>query len=279
MLKRLLPVFIAAAAISQISFSGGLNSDATGGPASGGQFCGNPACHGGAPGSFDPSLSIEILDGEEAITDYAPGTTYRLRVTIEAGSGTPAGYGFQAVALQADTIVGAGSFSNPGDDVRTRDIGDRSYVTHSTRSSTNTFEADWTAPEAGFGDVEFWVAGNAVNGNGSNSGDNPVRNESAFVLSEGQATQVREIASITSLSVFPNPVFDQPIQLNLTAKQRDRLTLRVLAPDGRIVKEERWEILEGKNNRTLSFQSLPAGLYVIQLLNGKGVTSRQVFKH
>lgn len=276
-MKRFLPIMVALAAFSLISFSGGLSSDATGGPVSGGQYCGVPSCHGGSPGNFDPSLQIQLLDGEEAITEYTPGETYRLRVQINAANGTPGGYGFQAVALDAED-AGIGSFSNPGDDVRNYILNERHYATHSTRSATNSFEIDWTAPAAGAGAVNFWIAGNAVNANGSNSGDNPVRTETPVTINEEQATSVREIASISSWSVFPNPVGSTPVTIHLDAVDREQLNLRVVSMDGKSVFADRWVVQAGNNTRTLNLSDLPGGHYSVQLWNNKGVNTQTIVK-
>jgi len=278
MIKKVLPPLVALAAIAQVSFVGGLSSDATGGPASGGQYCGNASCHGGNPGDFDPLLKVRLLSGADTISEYVPGETYRLRVEINAREGAPGGYGFQATALQADTIAGAGVFSEPGEDVRTFVLSGRPYATHSTRSATNFFEVDWTAPEAGFGDVEFWVAGNAVNADGSNGGDNPVRTMSPVVFPESELTRVREIRHVTSWTISPNPVSGQPVQCRVFAQQGDRVDLRVLASDGRVVQESRWQLQAGENNRLISLETLPAGSYIVQLLSREGRLSRKMIK-
>ncbi|MBK9167717.1 MAG: IPT/TIG domain-containing protein [Bryobacterales bacterium] len=50
----------------------------------------------------------------------------------------------------------------------------RQFVIHTNPASgtgSATFEFDWTAPENDVGPVDFFAAGNAANGNGSNTGD------------------------------------------------------------------------------------------------------------
>ena len=98
-----------------LNFSGGpartQSQDRTGGP-----FSPAPCqtCH--TAGAFSPELIVEILDGDDAITDYEPGKTYTFRATINT-TGSPAEYGFQAVALSGQDNVNAGTFGEPDADM------------------------------------------------------------------------------------------------------------------------------------------------------------------
>jgi len=277
-MKRILPVFIALLAFSTISFVGGLDQDYTGGPtAPGNRFCGISTCHGGNPGEYNPNLLVQVLEGDSVITEYVPGETYRLKVRIEATNGTPEGYGFQAVALDSEN-QGAGEFSNPGEAVRIYLASSRPYATHSTRSDSSFFEVDWIAPEEGSGEVQFWVAGNAVNGNNANSGDNAIRLTEPILLQESLATPVREISFLNGWSLFPNPVGNGEVRIELQSKTSRPLNLRLLAVDGRVVLADQWRIQEGTNTRFLDMSGLPGGVYALQLWTPEGVSTRRIFK-
>ena len=149
--------------------------DRTGGPLSS-QFCG--LCH--ATGAFNPSINVQVLDGEDAVSVYQPGQTYTLRVTITADEGA-VGYGFQAVALTGADNLQAGSFTAAmGTQVVT--LNDRDYVEHSQRSAANVFEVQWQAPTTGLDDVRFYAAGVAANGNGTSANDGAARLTEPVVL-------------------------------------------------------------------------------------------------
>jgi uncharacterized protein (TIGR03437 family) len=45
------------------------------------------------------------------------------------------------------------------------------FIEHTSPSSTGTFTIEWTPPATDVGNVRIYVAGNAANGNGSNTGD------------------------------------------------------------------------------------------------------------
>ena len=63
------------------------NLQVTGAPGSGGNAgtCANSGCH--VAGSFDPTASIELLDGTDPVTAYQPGKTYNVKVRIAEGNG------------------------------------------------------------------------------------------------------------------------------------------------------------------------------------------------
>ena len=82
------------------SVSGGRaagGQDKTGSPVSSGTCSG---CHSG--GSFGASVAATLKDvGGNVVTSYVPGDTYTLEIQVSNSTGSPAGYGAQAVALLA----------------------------------------------------------------------------------------------------------------------------------------------------------------------------------
>ena len=101
---------------------------------------------------------------------YIPGDDYTVVIDIDH-TGNPAGYGFQIVSLQDSDDTGINNFSNFPAQTSDVLINERQYVEHNDRLGSPTIELSWTAPEAGTGDITFYAAGNAVNGNGGTSGD------------------------------------------------------------------------------------------------------------
>ncbi len=257
-----------------ISFSSGPTAslgDLTNSPLSNGS-CAN--CHAG--GNFNPTLTVEVLDGSTPITEYMPGQAYRLRVTIDAQN-DPAGYGFQAVALQASDDENAGMFSNPDADTKVTPNGGRMYAEHNKRSSTNTFELDWTAPEAGTGSVNFFASGNAVNGANGSSGDSPVQLAAPLTLSEGEITSVPTLASVQQFIAFPNPVQNR-LTLHLESTEARNLDVQVTDLTGRNLFNRVWPVQVGENTLRYDAANLPAGTYLVRLSDGSGVETRLFVK-
>ncbi len=160
--------WIAIFALSSAAWgnSGGAPAQVTGAPGEG--TC--AACHGGTPNSGPGSLQVRF----DGATNWAPGQAVKVKVTLADPSATR--WGFQLTARAASNPNQmAGSFriiedttrfaSNPPQGLQ--------YVTHTssgTRPGTTgsvSWEVEWTPPsDAGFGDVIFYAAGNAANGNG-----------------------------------------------------------------------------------------------------------------
>lgn len=256
-----------------ISFSSGPTSsvgDVTGSPLSNGDCS---LCHGG--GNYNPTLTVEMLDGDDPVAEYVPGETYRLRITIDAVN-DPAGYGFQAVALSGGDDANAGMFENPGTDVNITPFDDRQYAEHNKRSTNNTFEVDWVAPAEGTGDVRLYVSGNAVNGAGT-SGDSPVSLTSPVVLTEGETSSVPTIASLEALTAFPNPVESQ-LNLLLESSKAHDLDVQIASLDGKNLHNQVWPVQAGGNNLQYDASGLPAGTYLVRLSDGRGVETRLFVK-
>lgn len=129
-------------------------------------------CHVG--GTLDGSTEnvLTVLDGFTPVTSYVAGNSYTVSLQMNSD---PVKKGFSATCLDG-TLTMAGSFTGDGGFGGTQDFasGGRDYVSHMLTSNTNsqTFWAwTWDAPATDVGDVTFYVASNAANDNGANSGD------------------------------------------------------------------------------------------------------------
>lgn len=129
-------------------------------------------CHNSGAADFGTiTETLLILENGNPVTNYEPNKTYQLELTIEAGMGSPDAYGFQ-LAIADNSELDAGCFSNPSANVtEALALGHTYLEQNATPSTTNVFTIDWTAPAAGTGAVNFYFAGNLVNGNGGISGD------------------------------------------------------------------------------------------------------------
>ncbi len=143
--------------------------DKTGSPVGGAAGC---SCHGG--GSFAPSISAVVKDAAlNIVTEYIPGQVYTIEFTVSSSVGSPSGYGFQALAISPlSGNANAGTMTSAiTANTQISSFGGRSYAEHSGISSTGIFEISWTAPSSGFGRVDIYNRGLAVDGAGSTSGD------------------------------------------------------------------------------------------------------------
>jgi hypothetical protein len=237
-------------------------TDRTGSPLSGESFCGD--CHGA--NAFRPTIEIAVLDGATAIQSYTPGRTYTMRVTIAATTGTPNGYGFQAVSLN-NANANAGTFGTPPAGMRTIDLGGRRYIEHTRRSTSNIFSIPWTAPARGAGRVRVFAAGIAANGSGS-SGDGAVKGELA--LSESGSTSLPEFARLkVEVDVFPNPATDF-VQVRLKGTERPRnLFVDLVDAQGRQLQRQ---VLPEQVE--LDLRALSAGTYFLRISDGQKVATQ-----
>ncbi len=139
-----------------------------GAPGELGVSCGT--CHGN-PGSYGiVTVDIQAFNNGNPVNTYLPGLSYDIVVTVNNTASNPAGFGFQAVALDGNND-NAGSFSDPGTNVHIVNLSGRDYAEHDGMSASRSFSFKWNAPAPSVGTVNFYAAGNAVNGNGATSGD------------------------------------------------------------------------------------------------------------
>jgi uncharacterized protein (TIGR03437 family) len=177
MQKLLLSIGLAAPVLL-FAFSSGPPIRRTGAAVDGGQTC--TACHQTyAPANSDPRGRVTLLAGS-----YTPGVKQLIWVTVEHPEARR--WGFQLTArLASDETKPAGTFT-PTSAIRVRcdptgadapcngALEFASHVRESTQAGTlgrGVFAVEWTPPASDAGDVVFYAAGNAADGNGASSGD------------------------------------------------------------------------------------------------------------
>ncbi len=224
-------------------------------PGEGGRTCSNAGCHGSAT-PFDTEVSISLLDpsGTE-VTTYEPGESYRVNLNITANGAS--GYGFMIVCLDGNDQA-INNWGAPPSQIRNVNIFGRDYLEHTTRLADSSFEFDWTAPDAGTGDVIFYAAGNAVNGDNSKSGDNANTTTSTF--SENIMSSVDDLRE-EHVKIFPNPVTHS---LNLVAQ--GNYTIEIFNLLGR---KEYAQSLSQSGRNILDISALTQGSYIMQVSDEK----------
>lgn len=247
--------------------------DRTGSPLSPGS-CNTAGCHDS--GAFDPTVSIEILSNNMAISGYEPGASYQVRITIDAATGTPSTYGFQTVALNSnDDNAGTWNFPNGGQQLVGFATGVE-YMEHSTPSASNVITtATWEAPAIGGGDVIFYVGALASNNSGNPAGDGGAVN--SITLTEGFMVNSNEIEQPIGFSLFPNPALDF-LNVNITSNDAGLAQLRILDMTGKMVHTEEFGIHQGENLQHVDIENLNSGLYLFNLIHGDQVVSEKFLK-
>jgi uncharacterized protein (TIGR03437 family) len=168
-------VALAVAPAIVIAFSGGAPTRHTGAPRSGGTEATCAECHTGTAVGTD--VRITYSGG----TTYTPGERGRFTVTVNDTAGRTR-FGLSASArlvsnlasAQAGTLVAGSSTRVDCEDDRQppcQASAPVQFITHRSPFSANTIEFEWDPPAAGAGDVRVFVAVNAANGNGTNTGD------------------------------------------------------------------------------------------------------------
>jgi len=153
----------------------------TGAPGDSPQACATGGCHTGTGVNAGPGrVEIEFPGG----STYVPGQ--KQRWTVRVTDTAQRVFGFQATArLESNpSAAQAGTFSNIDgttqilcDDGSVRpSAGCRAnftveFIEHTRGAAANTFTFEWTPPATNVGNVRVYVAGNAANGNGTNTGD------------------------------------------------------------------------------------------------------------
>lgn len=129
-------------------------------------------CHVGSTLNGATENVLTVLEGITPVTTYLPGNSYTVSLQMNSD---PAKRGFSATVLDG-TLAMAGSFTGDNGFGGTQDFaaGGKDYVSHLSTSNTSaqTFWAwTWDAPATDVGNVTFYVASNAANGNNATSGD------------------------------------------------------------------------------------------------------------
>ena len=233
-------------------------------------------CH--MDNQFDASIDISIKDANNTeIIGYDPGAPYKIHVKINHSMNTPSGYGFQMVGLLDDTGTGLQNFT--GHSSNTQEILailGRKYYEHMGTSATNEFTIDWVAPADNSGSVTFYAVGNAVNGNGTASGDSPCNVE--LSLSEGLLLSNKIANEISEFQILGNPILDEIyMEIKATINHEANFTLYDLA--GQQVSKHKRQLNTGSNQVILDVANIETGAYFLVIRTPIGQRTQKLMIH
>lgn len=263
------------------------------GPAANGNFyTGAPSAGGGtestcntchSSGNFgQPIINVTFSDGSTsgALTQYVPGQTYTVTVAIGYGGNVPAAFGFssQFLNIASSPATTAGTLSNPSADARITTAGSgRSYAEHRMRGQDSLFTFDWTAPEAGQGEVNYYVTGVLSNAAAGTGGDNGSSAPTIITLAEGTTSNVRYLTNIPH-ALFPNPT-SGGATLRVTPPLAGDYQLEVMGIDSRLIRSQSFRLAAGPTELAVPSEGLSPGVYAVQLTGqGSRLISRLVVR-
>lgn len=265
--------------ITLSSRSGGVGAlagvEAAGNP--GGGTC--AACHSG--GTFSPTTTIDIRNSVGTIVTTVEGdSVYDVTVTITAGSGTPAGYGFQAIFLSDSANVNAGTFQNPGTGQATHTFGNgRVAIEHNTPATSNTFSFQWKAPAyAPGGTATLYAYGLAVNRNFGTTGDNGNAATYQVIVTPAaqNPTALNRLDANMEISIFPNPALSH-LNVNFDITSPEDIEFGVFNANGQLIKVQNIAASEASNQIRFDVSDLAAGAYLLVATNTKGARISKSF--
>jgi hypothetical protein len=263
----LLTIIITSAFVSLSSFG---IAGYTGSPGEGN--CNS--CHsGGSSAAF--GTSITAVPSFSA-NKFVPGTTYQITVQLAAAGFSRYGFGCEILDAKNNN-VNSGLMQSAGDGVQFLSPSGRTNAVHTTPKSSAgivSFSFGWKAPAAGAGDTAtIYVAGNAVDGNGSTGGDfpmPPVRLQlkaqqspvDTTIITAGPA-EIKSIG-ISGISVYPNPASGLS-SINYFLSQPQQILIELLSIDGKVVREFVNETqAAGSHAHFLDLQNITSGIYFVR---------------
>nr|NQU89863.1 T9SS type A sorting domain-containing protein [Bacteroidota bacterium] len=193
-LYKFIPLFLIPVAIIFMAYSTGSPGGKTGSPGDNGNNC--TQCHSGTPQNASNWITTNIPGN-----GYVGGETYTI-TAIGTHSGVVK-FGSEVTAEdESGNKVGTFIITNASQNKFTNGNAAVTHTSGGTTPSGNTKEwmFDWTAPEGSTGEVTFYGAFNAANGNGGTTGD--VIYLTSLTVGP-DVTGINDIAN--SFRFYPNP--------------------------------------------------------------------------
>lgn len=175
--KIVISVGAVAIPVLLYAYASGPDPRKTGAPGDSPSACATSGCHVGTPlNGGGGNVSVSFPNG----LSYTPGTPQTFTITVTDSSAKI--YGFQMTArLESNLSNGqAGDFNPTGQQIVLCDNGRLKpcpasapvqFIEHNQPYNSNTIQVTWTPPSSNVGNVHIYVAANAANGNGQNTGD------------------------------------------------------------------------------------------------------------
>lgn len=254
-LFKFLLLLIPFAAFLLMSNAGGRTGAFSGSPGDNNITCSQ--CHNG--GNFGASATITH---DIPNTGYALNTAYS--ITVQATSSAP-NHGFQLTAEKNSDNSKVGTFTAGAN---TQLTNGNANVTH-TNPNQNSWTVTWTSPATDEGEITFYAAVNAANGNGQafDNSDQVVTTNSGSIDVLGIAE-----AKLLKFEMYPNPSSDLvSIQLPTGTVAA---SVQMYDYVGRLVYSKEVNTIDN----TINVESLSGGMYVLRVTTEDKVGAKQFIK-
>jgi len=76
------------------------------------------------------------------------------------------------------------------------------------------------------------------------------------------------------LELYPSPAYDDFVHLNYNTTRTNQATIAIYNLDGRLQKQQVWQLEKGENQLTLNLEGFASGIYLLKLMDGEKI--RQV---
>ena len=221
-------------------------------------------CHSGG-NSASAGATITSVPSFSA-DEFVPGMSYVITVQLAATGFNRFGFGCEILDA---TNANAGTMQNAGAGVKFMNAGARRNAIHTSAkpgTGGTIFNFDWVAPSTG-DTVTIFVAGNAVNFNGSSSGDFPIPPiKMQLKAQKSLATGIDENKSpvISGVSVYPNPASGL-MAINYFLSKTENVLIQLIDINGKVLKDLLRETqTPGLHNHFLDLQDISSGIYFVK---------------
>ena len=233
------------------------------------------ACHSGSVQADNGFNSVTIEDGNGVVTDYTPGATYTVTVTMNTIN---VKNGFEITAFSpSNTMAGTFTVTDATNTKLLTGANSKKYITHKTAGTALTsWSFAWTAPATNVGTVTFYLATNETNANGGSGGD--VIRLTQFPI--GSTASVNKNSDKYEVNVGFNPATNG-LQVVMESTITGEASINIVDLNGKSVQFEKLgDVAKGKNGYSIMLKNnLPAGTYIANIaVNNNFITKKFVIQ-
>jgi len=261
---------VAFLSLSHVLRSSGSPGGKTGSPGDNLATC--TQCHGGGKATDVAGwISTDI-----PVVGYRPGKQYTVTVRGERASAIMIGFELTAeTASRAKT----GGFSTGGSN-QMQLLSNGNALTHTSQGTSatggvKTWNAKWTAPVKGTGDVTFYAAVNAANGDGGTGGD--VIYSTNLKVKEQDLSGTDPLEYQPAIKLYPNPAVNT-VNLEISGMDAEEYDFQIYTINGRAVLSKTISGSgQGNNPIEISVDKLANGTYLAMVAaKGKKAWSKLI---
>jgi hypothetical protein len=235
------------------------------------------ACHGGGTStSFGTTITSTPVFSSST---FSPGVTYTIAVNVAATGFNRFGFGCEVLDENGNNV---GNMQNPKTGVSIVNAGNgrKNAIQNAPKlgSGAASFLFEWVAP---FSDTAtIYAAANAINVNGSTTGDFPLPAVFLQLKTNNPTTvSIKEVNTnaLSQISVYPNPA-KQLTTISYDLKETKKVTIQLIDLNGKLVKNFISDTENsGSHTHLLDLNNISSELYFVRLLlDNKKITQKLI---